>query len=979
MILESRESLFQALFCVKLDLTKFTKVGTMIENNLAEIIVDSQQLITNSEDTNMYEELLSSLNDCDSFFFSVAFINYSGLQLLLRAFSDLKNRDINGKIITTNYMNFTEPKALRKLCEYENIETKVFLTNQEFGFHSKAYIFEYPTHYKIIIGSSNITQRALKNNVEWNVKLISKREHPFSKQVIEEFKLLWERTNEITDLFLDEYEEFIKGLREVEFKEQEIFYHEKTITPNSMQIKAIQNLQWLRDHGEEKALIVAATATGKTYLSAFDVQQFQPKRMLFIVHREDILIQAELSFKKVLGAKIETGLFTGSRKDLKQKYIFATIQTMNNHFSEFKENEFDYIVVDEAHHATSPSYRTVLDYFKPQFLLGMTATPERSDGDNLFSFFNNNVALEVRLYEAMESNLVIPFHYFGITDVDGIDLSTVDPNDMQEITKRLSVNRRVDYVVEKMNFYGHDGDKLKCLGFCATVEHAQFMADMFNKNGIKSECISGTTTVSMRKNVIEKLESDEDELNVIFTVDVFNEGVDIPSVNLVLMLRPTNSAIIFIQQLGRGLRKYKNKEYLTVLDFIGNYNRAFLIAIALKGSRFYDKDSLKVAVATDFRDIPGNTFVQMDAISKQRILKQLENENFNTLKYLREEFSQYRIQLGKTPKYLVDYETFEGSPDPLKFVEYAGSYYEFLCKMTDDQKFKKELLDESFIKIIHQLSNILPAKRIHELVLLDLIVKRGRISKIEYYDVMKKHIENVDIDTCNHAIECIELKYLDTSQLTRSIRLIDVKDDLLSISEEFNIHCQIKTQFDFIDDTIQYGIIRYNREFGVKDYGFPAFKLYYQYKQIDAAYLSNYRKKHTSFSRGNGLLQNGNDFFLFVNLHKDEDVKERINYNDVLLDRSNFQWQTPYNVTPELERGKNLTHNVDRGFNLHLFIRKFEKIDNKPQPYIYLGRVNSSSFNGSKPITIQLILENEIPFSLYYELKNKVIIREGKN
>ncbi len=295
-------------------------------------------------------------------------------------------------------------------------------------------------------------------------------------------------------------------------------------------------------------------------MSAFDVKEFNPKKMLFIVHREDILRKAILDYEKIMSDK-EFGLFTGNIKEREKDYLFATIQSMSTHYNDFKEDDFDYIVIDEAHHSASETYKKVIDYFKPKFLLGMTATPERTEGKDIFSIFDNNIAIEVRLNEALEKNLVVPFHYFGITDIDLVDYTGIDINDIGKVSKILEINERVDFIIEKMNFYGFDGFKRKAVGFCASIEHAEYMANEFNKRGIKSAALTGSDSVDKRQKEIKRLEDDNSDLEVIFSVDLFNEGVDIPSINLVLMLRPTQSSIIFIQQLGRGLRKYKEKEY----------------------------------------------------------------------------------------------------------------------------------------------------------------------------------------------------------------------------------------------------------------------------------------------------------------------------------------------------------------------------------------------------------------------------------
>ena len=434
------------------------------------------RLIVNSQRGNLLGELKESLRECKSFYFSVAFINFSGLQLLLDSFRDLEERGVKGKIITSTYLNFTEPKALEKVKSFENIDLKIFIADGEKGFHTKAYIFENEDNFKIIIGSSNITQRALKSNVEWNVMIISKKDTDFVKEVLEEYEGIWSSTGIVDDEFLEKYNEFIKSIKE---KQREIaidFSEYEVIKPNFMQREAMENLERLRRAGEDKALVIAATGTGKTYMSAFDVMAFNPKRLLFLVHREDILRSAEKTYKSLCKNKnITMGFYTGNSKEKEADYLFSTVQTMCRNLEDFNRDDFDYIVIDEAHHSTSPTYERILNHFTPKFLLGITATPERCDTGDIFQVFDNNIALEIRLNEALEHELIVPFHYFGITDIDAVDYSNVDLDNISEISKRLMINSRVDFIIDKMNFYGFDGSKQKTVGFCINKEHAYYM------------------------------------------------------------------------------------------------------------------------------------------------------------------------------------------------------------------------------------------------------------------------------------------------------------------------------------------------------------------------------------------------------------------------------------------------------------------------------------------------------------------------
>ncbi|WP_174731983.1 DEAD/DEAH box helicase [Mesobacillus harenae] len=932
-----------------------------------------KKLIVNSDKGNLLRELVKSISECERFYFSVAFINFSGLQLLLDPIKEAEEKGIKGKIITSTYLNFTDAKALEKLREFNNVELKVFVTDKEIGFHTKAYIFEYKDSYKVIIGSSNITQSALKSNIEWNVEIVSKEDAYFIKDVLKEYDKLWNISVDADQDFIKRYEEFLNSFKKTTLTHQMIYEDKQYIIPNRMQKRAIENLDRLRNFGESKALVIAATGTGKTYMSAFDVKSYKPKKLLFVVHREEILRKAKETFEILLpNDGLTFGLLTGNHKQKNVDYVFATIQTISRCFHEFEKGEFDYLIIDEAHHATSSTYQTILDYFKPQFTLGMTATPERSDSRNVFDLFDNNVALEVRLHEALEDELVIPFHYFGITDIDGIDLSDVNIDDIGEITKRLKVNERVDFIIEKMNFYGHDGEKTKGLGFCASIEHAQYMASEFNKRGYNSVCLYREDSSDRRQLFINKLEDEQDELKFIFTVDIFNEGVDIPSINTVLMLRPTNSPIVFIQQLGRGLRKHANKSFLTVLDFIGNHNKTFLIALALNGSRYYDKESLKVAIVTGFANIPGCTHIQMDKISQERILAQIDAENFNSMKYLKEEYFEFKkLNQGRIPYLLLDYLKYDGAPDPVKFIDREKTYIQFVAKVEKDDHLKSLLLNEKFEGALKELSSKLPLKRVHEFVIIRYLLEHEQINMEIAKQQILKMIKSVDADTILHSFECLNQNFYDSVQVKNKPKLFHYENGQL-VKTQLLIDLLGNDEYrKYIEDIISYGIFRYEKEFKGEYYGIPHFKLYEQYQMIDAAFLSNYRKIHSSF-RGSGLLVNGNEFFLFIDLHKEADVKESINYNDKFFNPHEFQWQSVNNTTQQSERGKNIIYNKQRGINLHLFIRKYKEIDGKTEPYIYIGKGNSVQFEGDKPITVKMELEHEVPPSLYTEFTKKV-------
>jgi superfamily II DNA or RNA helicase len=540
------------------------KANSVYEPSYGKFIItkkSTNKLILNNEHDNFYNELCRSFQNCTKFYINVAFISFSGLQVLLDLLKEAKRNGIQGRIITSTYLNFTDPKALYKLRSFENIELRVFIATTNLGFHPKSYIFEYENEKKVIIGSSNITQSALKSNIEWNVSTTDNEDSNFISSTVSEFESIWSKSNEATDNLLEEYTDFLNKRSKTENLTNQFTLMNGQISPNSMQKLALDNLFRLRQHGITKALAIAATGSGKTYMAAFDVKSSQPERMLFVVHREEILLDARKSFAKVMGVEpTDFGILSGNQKDWECNFLFATNLTMASNIDQFESNYFDYIVIDEAHHVCSDTYQIILSHFTPKFLLGMTATPERGDAQSVYENFDNNIAVEIRLRDALDADLVSPFHYFGITEAESVDYDGVNLNDIDAIARVLQVNRRVEHIIENMKFYSFDGENCKAIGFCVNVEHAKYMAEKFNEKGFTSCYLSGENTRDERQNAIRKLSNSSDSLSFIFTVDLFNEGIDIPEVNLVLMLRPTSSPVVFIQQLGRGLRKHKNKK-----------------------------------------------------------------------------------------------------------------------------------------------------------------------------------------------------------------------------------------------------------------------------------------------------------------------------------------------------------------------------------------------------------------------------------
>lgn len=553
---------------------------------------------------NLAFEITKRLKECDYFEFSVAFISESGLAVLKQILLNLKEKGVKGRIITSTYLGFNAPKMFKQLLSFTNIEVRVF-EQEHCGFHPKGFIFHTGDHRDIIVGSSNLTQTALESNQEWDLFFTSHENGELASQVSNEFDIQWELSTPLTNEWIESYKEtYVKPFRPASVQSSKI------IKPNKMQEEALKSLKNLRDNNKDKALLISATGTGKTFLSAFDVRRFKPKRLLFVVHRRNIAEAALRSFKYLI-PNVSMGIFSGNTKETDSDFIFSTVQTI--HKKEYREmfdrDAFDYIIIDEVHRAGAQSYQDIVDYFKPKFLLGMSATPERSDDFDIYEMFDHNIAYEIRLIQAMEYNLLCPFHYYGITDmtIDGIEID--DKSEFNILTSEL----RVDYIIEKINEYGYSGDRIHGLIFCSRKDECEKLSQLFNMRGYKTIALTGDSSEEMRQKAIDSLESnDENSLDYIFTVDIFNEGIDIPKVNQVVMLRPTESAIVFVQQLGRGLRKNDSKEYVVIIDFIGNYEKNFLIPVALSGQTNYNKDSLRQFVCEGSLITPGASTIQFD-------------------------------------------------------------------------------------------------------------------------------------------------------------------------------------------------------------------------------------------------------------------------------------------------------------------------------------------------------------------------------
>ncbi|WP_294581884.1 DEAD/DEAH box helicase [uncultured Thomasclavelia sp.] len=901
-------------------------------------------------------ELIKAFDKCDSFVLSIAFINLSGLATLKQTLIDLKNKGIKGKIITSTYLNFNEPKVFKELLKFDNLEVRIYHDHNT-DLHSKGYIFKKGQNLNMIIGSSNLTQTALSVNQEWNMEIFTDEDSEISKSIKQELLYQWQNSIPLTANWIDEYARTYQKL-----PASNHFMTNQSIRPNKMQIRALQSLEDIRKNHKDKALIISATGTGKTYLSAFDVKNYDPKRMLFVVHRENIALAAMNSYKKII-SNHSFGMFTGNQKDTLTDYIFATIQTI--HKKEYREmflpDAFDYIVIDEVHRAGAASYQELVDYFKPRFLLGMSATPERSDNFDIYKMFDYNIAYEIRLQQAMEYDLLCPFHYYGISDI------TVNGKSLDDKTafNYLVSNHRVDHIIEQINIYGYSGDRVRGLIFCSRKEEAKELSKLFNQRGYKTIALTGEDSEDARRSAMDKLETNnpDDYLDYIFTVDIFNEGIDIPKVNQIVMLRPTQSAIIFVQQLGRGLRKHNSKEYVVIIDFIANYEKNFLIPIALSGNLSYNKDNLRRFVSEGSLIIPGASTVSFDQISKKRIFESIDKANFSDVKIIKEAYFNLKQKLGRIPK-LQDFDTYE-SIDVLRIFQNKnlGCYHKFLSKYEKDYQIEFNNIQEQYLAYIS--TKLASGKRIHELEALKLVIENHS----NLFDSLKERLKD------QYNIEYKDISYdtivniLSQNFATGSAR--KTFKDAIFIDQNLNISSSFKkelTNTEFkqqILEVIDFGISRYQNNYA-NTYKDTNFCLYEKYTYEDVCRLLNWQVNAVPLNIGGYKYdQHTNTMPVFIN--HDLDASHGGKYQHQFIDAKTLICFSKPNRSIDSEEIQRIYHENENHLQIHLFVRK-NKDDAISKEFYYFGQIHAIN----APVKVQLPDNKNSAIKFTYQLENEI-------
>ncbi|RKD92125.1 DEAD/DEAH box helicase [Mangrovibacterium diazotrophicum] len=947
-IIDTKARILDAIF------SKIDAPFTDFDRHLKEITpytrLSQSELFTGSNagislESEIKKEILSS----DKIDFLVSFIKWSGIRIFEKELTEFTKRGGQLRVITTSYMGATDLKAVEFLSGLHNTEIKISYNTENERLHAKAYLFKRNTKFDTgYIGSSNLSRSALTSGLEWNMK-ITTQEVPHIIQKFEKtFETYWH--NQEFELFEKErdFDKLRSALKRERRRDTTILSAYFDITPHHFQTEILEKLEVERTiHKRFRNLIVAATGTGKTVISAFDYRNFKKKnssaRLLFVAHRKEILQQAISTYRGVLKDNNFGELWVDGLEPESYEYVFASVQTLKNRIGELTltQSFYDFIIIDEVHHIAASSYRPILGKFSPKILLGLTATPERMDNEDILQDFSNTIAAEIRLPEALNGKLLCPFQYFGITD--SVDLSKVSwqagKYSTGELTKLYTENdRRGREIIQNLNKYLTDPEQVRTLGFCVSQEHAEFMSEKFKIAGLKADFLTSSRS-HLREELRLKLLNKE--INYLFVVDIFNEGVDIPEIDTVLFLRPTESLTVFLQQLGRGLRLSEGKECLTVLDFVGNSRPEYDFEGKFRALVGKTNTSIQKEINDDFPHLPLGCSIVLEKKAKDFILSNIIEATSISQKKLIQKIKNFQHQTN-LPLTLENFTNFNHIP--LQLV-YKKASWKRLCQEAG--------LIQNFASI-------------NEAEITRAITKKwlscSSISYFEFILQLAKNHFNVNFHELNEneRTMCLMLHYDiwhnqgNFDSLEKSIQAIG--ENKVLVDEIIELIEILIDRIDFMELDIHLPFeqplkvhARYTRD------------------QILVAFRHSTFEQKSSNREGNAENKELKTDVLFIDLDKSEkDFSPTTLYNDYAIDDYLFHWQSQNASRPDKGKGLSYVKHVELEKRVLLFVRerKKDQFDNT-MGYVFIGEGKIVEHSGAKPMNIIWKLEEPLPAYLW--------------
>lgn len=894
-----------------------------------------------SLDSELKKEILSS----DRIDFLVSFIKWTGIRIFEKELTQFTERGGQLRIITTSYMGATDPKAIEFLSDLKNTQIKVSYNTENERLHAKAYLFYRNTGYHTgYIGSSNMSRSALTNGLEWNLKITTQEVPHLIKKFQNTFDTYWQ--DKEFELFqkgqhMEKLKQALKRERSFQTYNNTLFFD---IKPFPFQEEILEKLEVERKvHHRHKNLVVAATGTGKTVISAFDYRNFTKQspnaRLLFVAHRKEILQQAQATFQGILKDNNFGELWVDGIEPDRYDHVFASVQTLNNQLESLSLSPefYDFIIIDEVHHIAASSYRPILQHFIPKVLVGLTATPERMDGEEILGDFCDTIAAEIRLPEAMNRKLLCPFQYFGITD--SVDLSIIEWKNGRYLPGELSRvytqnDRRVREILHNLSKYVKDIHDVRALGFCVTQEHASYMAEKFNLAGLKADyLVSGRKELraELRHKILTK------EINYLFVVDIFNEGIDIPEIDTVLFLRPTESLTIFLQQLGRGLRLAEGKECLTVLDFVGNARPEYDFETKFRALVGKTVTPIQKEVEDDFPHLPLGCSIVLEKKAKEFILQNIKNATLVNRNQLLTRIRNFKHQ-STLPLTLKNFTTFYHLP--LQAIYKKGSWKR-LCALAGQIESFAETNEAEIYRAISRKWLSCNSTAYFEFVLKlakkNFVIKLTELSEEErpmclmlHYDVWQEAGRHHSLEESIRSIgknPCLTVEIIEVMEI-----LLDRVDFLekeinLPYSQPLKLHG------------------RYTRDQILSAFGFYSFE------------------NKGSYREGVAFSKEKNTELLFITLNKSEkDFSPTTLYEDFAISETLFHWQSQNAVSPERGKGLSYIQHQELGKHILLFIR--ERNDDEygnTMGFVFLGKGNLINYSGAKPMNITWELNEPMP------------------
>ena len=914
-------------------------------------------LLTGScDDPQLEHELRSEMMTADRVDILVSFVKFAGLRLLQPAFENLVERGVQVRIITTSYMGASDPDAVEWLAAQPGFSVRVSYDTERTRLHAKAYHFIRASGFSTAyIGSANMSRSAMTSGLEWTVKVTAQDMPHILARFAAEFEGYWAK---------DEFSPF-DASQAGRFREAIAFANRSTqgdgprffvdIRPHPFQERILDALAAEREAGSFRNLVVAATGTGKTVMAAFDYARFRREnpgasRLLFVAHRKEILNQARDCFRTVLRDQNFGGLLVDGIVPTEWNQVFASVLSLNGRrpWNEFGVDHFDYVVVDEAHHGTAGSYRPLFEHLQPQIMLGLTATPERMDGSSILSDFNHHFAAEIRLPEALEEKLLCPFHYFGVSDPVSVAddrfwrNGKFDCNVLTEVYTGddLRARQRLDVILDSLRRYQPDLTSTHAVGFCASVRHAQFMAEKFKEAGMNAEVLLGETPSDVREQRIQAFRAGQ--ITFLFTVDVFSEGVDIPEINLVLFLRPTESLTVFLQQLGRGLRHSPEKDCLTVLDFVGQSHRKYRIDRKFSALLRTQRRRIDQEIEMDFPNLPPGCSIQLERVAREHILRNITESLGNLNHFIPEVIRTFTGETGL----------------PLSFGNFINSTGLSPLDVLRNKTWSEWKALANHEPPVEDTDLQATRKALRRIVLRN---DPERLDQLLELTILRVADEPVDYGFSSQ--ESSAIHYLLWAKRGEEISVRSYKESFDKWRRNERSNSDLKEIATWQKSCHPYPMPRIALPGNVR------LRLHASYGLSEIKSAFGLAELERSGPTGVGVIHIEP---LKVYLHlvtfkkEDRDFAPTTRYQDYLISRTRLHWESQASTTQTTATGQNYLHFKERGYTILFFARMEKRIEGETAPFIFLGpAIDLLSAEGNRPIAMVWDLEHPVPAELF--------------